>query len=397
MKSGRCFGTETGACRKISQKDPLTGVFLCPVGYNDTMQELVKSLKQLQERVTDAAKRLNIEAEVRQVAELEAAVSAPDFWDDSVAAAAKSQELANLKRHIEGWQQLQKRVAETLELAELGDSKLEAEISQQYKQLAADYEKREFELKLSGQYDKNGAILQVFAGTGGTDAQDWAEMLLRMYLRYCERNGYQATILDQSPGEEAGIKSVTVEINGQFAYGMLKSEKGVHRLVRLSPYNSDNLRQTSFALVEVVPQIEAQAELDIDPKELRIDVFRSGGHGGQSVNTTDSAVRITHIPTGTVVAIQNERSQLQNKEKAMAVLRSKLAALMAEQHKAKLGEIRGQAQSAAWGNQIRSYVLHPYTKVKDHRTGEETSQAQDVLDGELDKFIEAYLRSLIGQ
>ncbi len=360
------------------------------------MQEQAKKLGELQEKIEDAITRLDIGADEQAAARLTKQTQAADFWNDSAQAGAVSRALAVLNKHIESWRSLEREVAEALELAKLGDDSLEPEINAAVKRLEDEYAQREFELKLSGPYDRNSAIVSIFAGTGGTDAQDWAEMLLRMYLRYSERAGYQAQVLDQSPGEEAGIKSVTVEVNGPFAYGRLKSEKGVHRLVRLSPFNSDNLRQTSFALVDVLPQIEAKPEFEIDPKDLRIDVFRAGGHGGQSVNTTDSAVRITHLPSGIVVSIQNERSQLQNKEKAMAVLRARLAALMLEQHKANIAEVRGATQAPAWGNQIRSYVLHPYTKVKDHRTGQETSAAQAVLDGELEPFVEAYLRKTIG-
>jgi peptide chain release factor 2 len=278
----------------------------------------------------------------------------------------------------------------------MGDESLTEDLQGNVERLQHQYGEMEFELKLSGPYDRGSAILSIYAGTGGTDAQDWAEMLERMYLRYSEKAGLDAEIIDQSPGEEAGIKSATIEVNGPFAYGKLKGEKGVHRLVRLSPFNADNLRQTSFAMVEVLPQLDHPEEMEIDPKDLRIDVFRAGGHGGQSVNTTDSAVRITHIPTNTVVAIQNERSQLQNKEKAMAVLKARLTSLMLEQQKAQVSEIKGAPQSAEWGSQIRSYVLHPYTQVKDHRTGVVTTQAAEVLEGDLDQFIEGYLQQQIG-
>lgn len=364
------------------------------------MQELTKRLKNIQAQLAEAMARLDLARDETALAELNHKMQAPDFWSDAAAAADISRRAAELARHIESWRSLETEIKEARELAELskgGDDHLEAELAALTEKIEREYAKREFELKLSGPYDRNGAILSIFAGTGGTDAQDWAEMLLRMYLRYAERAGYQAAILEQSMGEEAGLKSVTVEINGSYAFGKLKSEKGVHRLVRLSPYNSDNLRQTSFALVDIMPQIEQADAVEVDPKDLRIDVYRAGGHGGQSVNTTDSAVRITHLPTGTVVAIQNERSQLQNKEKAMAILKSRLTALMLEQQKAQVSEIRGETQSAAWGNQIRSYVLHPYTKVKDHRTGYETSDTAKTLDGDIEDFIQAYLKTQIGE
>ncbi len=367
------------------------------------LTEISSQLKSLLARVQQAILQLDVTSDEVKIAELTKITLEPTFWNDQAKATEISQELAQLTKHVGGWRDLEKTVAEALELVTLSreeenlDESLVAEIASQLEWAEGEFREREFELKLSGPYDKNSSIVSIYAGTGGTDAQDWAEMLLRMYLRYGEKAGFKTAILDQSPGEEAGIKSVTFEVNGSFAYGKLKSEKGVHRLVRLSPYNADNLRQTSFALVDVLPQLDAQHEFEIDPKELRIDVYRSGGHGGQSVNTTDSAVRITHIPTGVVVAIQNERSQLQNKEKAMAILKARLTVLMIEQQKAAVSEIRGETQSAAWGNQIRSYVLHPYTKVKDHRTGAETSQAHEVLEGDIDMFIEAYLQSQIGQ
>jgi peptide chain release factor 2 len=362
------------------------------------MQELSKQLAELLTEVRAAIAKLRLSEDESQIKQLQAETEQTDFWNDSQAAAKTSQQLAELTKRVESWRRLETELKDEAEsLQEFGsDPDYLASAKQAYERLEADYRSREFELKLSGPHDRTSAIMEIHAGTGGTDAQDWAQMLERMYLRYAERAGYSTEVLSRSEGEEAGIKSVTFEVNGAYAFGRLKGEKGVHRLVRLSPFNADNLRQTSFALVEVVPQLKAAGELEIDPKDLRIDVYRSGGHGGQSVNTTDSAVRITHLPTGTVVAIQNERSQLQNKEKAMVVLRSRLATLMEEQHKAELAELRGPAQSAEWGSQIRSYVLHPYTKVKDTRSGYETSQAADVLDGELEALIEAGLQAKIG-
>ena len=345
--------------------------------------------------------QLRLDDDRAKITQLQAQTTAADFWSDPTSAAQVSQQLAALERHIADWDQLAASLAEAHELAELTraqpDDALAADIRRLYTTAAADFDRRQFELKLSGPHDRSGAIVEIHAGTGGTDAQDWAQMLERMYLRWAEAAGYSVALLGNSPGEEAGLKSTTFEINGAFAYGKLKGESGVHRLVRLSPFNADNLRQTSFALVEVLPQLEQQTQLEIDPKDLRIDVYRSSGHGGQSVNTTDSAVRITHIPTGIVVAIQNERSQLQNREKAMAVLRARLTAIMEAEHKASLTELRASDKAAEWGNQIRNYVLHPYTKVKDVRTGYETADAAATLDGRLDPFIDAYLTKQIGQ
>jgi peptide chain release factor 2 len=358
------------------------------------MNERLKTLKL---SVIDAIERLKIADEENQAAELREQTLAPDFWNNSELAGKVSQQLADLDKHIEEWRGLENRINDAIEIVELGDASLINDIQKDIILLEKEVVDKQFELQLGGQYDKNSAILSLYAGTGGTDAQDWTQMLLRMYARYCERAGWQMTILSESPGEEAGIKSVTLEVTGRYAYGKLKGEKGVHRLVRLSPFNSDNLRQTSFALVDVAPELDTASELEIDEKDLRIDVYRSGGNGGQSVNTTDSAVRITHLPTGIVVAIQNERSQLQNKQKAMAILQGKLTALMIAQHKQELKDISGENQSAAWGNQIRSYVLHPYNKVKDHRTDYETSDTKSVLDGDLDSFIDAYLMAQIGE
>jgi peptide chain release factor 2 len=299
--------------------------------------------------------------------------------------------IAKLENRINPWLELEKNVHDVNDLLKLNDISLEAELRQQLKQTTDKYTSLKEDLKFNGPYDDHDAILSLYAGAGGTDAQDWTQMLYRMYSRYIENNRWAIKVVDESGGEEAGLKSITVEIEGPFAYGKLKGEHGVHRLVRLSPFNSDNLRQTSFAKVEVMPKIDQPEELEIDDKDLKTDVYRSGGHGGQSVNTTDSAVRITHLPTGLSVAIQNERSQLQNKETALTILRSRLAQLQLDQHQEKLGELKGPNQSAEWGNQIRSYVLHPYKQVKDLRTRYETSDPDAVLDGNLEPLISAYL------
>jgi peptide chain release factor 2 len=300
-----------------------------------------------------------------------------------------------LKNEVEGLENIEKKVVELSELTTIfGSATVEEkqQLEKQTEKLQKEFEALEFKSLLGGKYDKNDVILAIRSGAGGVDAQDWSEMLLRMYLRFAEKNGFKTKIIEQSRGVEAGIKSATVEISGAYAYGYLQGEAGVHRLVRLSPFNSDNLRQTSFALAEVMPVIEEIKEVVINPNDIRVDVFRSSGAGGQSVNTTDSAVRITHIPTGIVVTCQNERSQLQNKEQAMRVLKARIHNLYLEKQQEEKQKLRGEYKSVEWGSQIRSYVLHPYKMVKDHRTKYETSDAEKVLDGNLQEFMEAFLR-----
>ncbi|HSX45878.1 MAG TPA: peptide chain release factor 2 [Candidatus Saccharimonadia bacterium] len=355
------------------------------------MDELKKQAEDLRTQVGEAMSRLKIGDLQKRLEELRAASRQPGFWNDSAAAQETMKQLAKLEARVAPWLKLQNSVDEAGELLKLSDSSLQAELAQQLDRSTNEFNALKEELKFNGPYDDHDAIISLYAGAGGTDAQDWTQMLLRMYSRYFENNGWKTTAVDESAGDEAGLKSVTLEVEGPFAYGKLKGEHGVHRLVRLSPFNADNLRQTSFAKVEVMPKIDKPDELEIDDKDLKIDVYRSGGHGGQSVNTTDSAVRVTHLPTGISVAIQNERSQLQNKETALTILRSRLAQLQMEQHAEKLNELKGPNQSAEWGNQIRSYVLHPYKQVKDLRTRYETSDPDAVLDGDLDPLINAYL------
>lgn len=361
------------------------------------MQELEISAGQLKKEVSEALDRLHFDELVSKKEVIDAQVARPDFWSDAGAAQEIVKQQAKLERRLAPWQQLKKTIDEAVELIAMNDESMRKDLEQQIEHATEQFTTLKDELKLAGPYDDYDAIVSIYAGAGGTDAQDWAQMLLRMYVRWAEKQGFDVKTIDESAGDEAGIKSATIEISGNFAYGKLKGEHGVHRLVRLSPFNSDNLRQTSFAKVDVLPKVDRPEALVIDDKDLRIDVYRAGGHGGQSVNTTDSAVRVTHIPTGINVAIQNERSQLQNKDVALTILRSRLIQLQMEQHKEKLEELKGPNQSAEWGNQIRSYVLHPYKQVKDLRTRYETSDTEGVLDGDIDAFVDAYLDHTLGQ
>ena len=359
------------------------------------MQPLLKRLEALQEGIAVAYGQLKIDEKAAQAEALENELASPEIWNNPANAQEKSKQLAAMNAMVEPWRTLRAQATDISELMALGDDSLLSEFEGQVAALENEFAERKKELLFRGEYDDHNAILRITAGAGGTDAQDWAQMLERMYLRWAEKSGMTAKNVERSSGEEAGIKTSVIEMTGPYAYGRLKSENGVHRLVRLSPFNSDNLRQTSFALVEVLPQIDAPEEVKLDEKDLKIDVYRAGGHGGQSVNTTDSAVRVTHLPTGIVVAIQNERSQLQNKETALKILRSKLAQLRLEQHAENITDLQA-GESASWGAQIRNYVLHPYTMVKDTRTKYEDRDASGVLDGKLDGFMTAYLENILG-
>lgn len=352
--------------------------------------------KQAPELLLDIRKaeaQIRIDRLETELSDLTEQTADPELWSNQARAQKLTKQQADLANRIDTWRTLEQAVADIAELAALGDDTMAADLDSQLQKAQMQFDQLKTELLFSGEYDKHDAIVSIHAGAGGTDAQDWAQMLFRMYLRWAEKTGLSTQMIDESAGDEAGIKSATFEVSGTFAYGKLQAEHGVHRLVRLSPFNSDNLRQTSFAKVEVVPKVDSPDDVQIDDKDLKIDVYRSGGKGGQSVNTTDSAVRITHLPTSIVVAIQNERSQLQNKETAMTILRSKLAQLQQEQHLENVAELKGPNEQAAWGNQIRNYVLHPYKQVKDLRTKLESTDPDSVLDGNLNDFITAYLEA----
>lgn len=362
------------------------------------MSALVSQLDELLAKVDQAWAMLRLDEVAREVTALEAQMAEPDFWNDQDRAREVSQKAADLKGQYQQWNELKTAIIDAKDLESLAH---EEENSAVLKELAVTvddlyrrYDKMELQTLLADKMDVNNAIVSIHAGAGGTDAMDWSAMLFRMYSRFVEARGWRMEILEESRGEEAGYKRVTFAVRGRFAYGYLKAEAGVHRLVRISPFDAEKMRHTAFALVEVIPELDdlTDKEIIIDEKDLRIDTFMSSGKGGQSVNTTYSAIRITHVPTGLVVSCQNERSQRQNKETAMRVLKSRLFQKMVEERADRIDELKGSYKPPEWGSQMRSYVLHPYKMVKDHRTGEQTQDVDGVLSGNLDAFLEAYLR-----
>ncbi len=361
------------------------------------MNDLIKRLQNLKSEIVNLKSHLNLPQKEQRVLELEDQMQQPDFWKDNEHAQKVSQEHNQLKKFYDFWFKLEADVAEAIGLVAGANAVKDADmdfLKSQVEELESRYKKNRFVALLSKKYDDHNAIFSIHSGAGGVDAQDWADMLLRMFLRYCEKKGFTTEVIEHSKGDQGGLKTAVVEVHGAYAYGLLKSEAGVHRLVRLSPFNPAHTRETSFALLELLPLLEEKEELEIDPKDLKIEANTASGHGGQSVNTTYSAIRITHIPSGLKVSIQNERSQHQNREVAMKILMARLKALEAENLQKEKQEIRGEFKSAEWGNQIRSYVLHPYKMVKDHRTGMETSDPDSVLNGELDEFVEKYLETI---
>ncbi|TMB96095.1 MAG: peptide chain release factor 2 [Chloroflexi bacterium] len=364
------------------------------------MQETKTELTGLQERIATSSAVFDVPALEAEITRLEAQSGQPGFWDDPQRAQSVMRRISEAREQVDAWRQIETRVHDLAQLQEMAlaedDAAVAGDVASETAALADQLEDMELSLALSGEYDRRNAILAIHAGAGGTDSQDWAQMLLRMYLRWCDKRGFKAGVIDLMPGEEAGIKSATVEVEGPNAFGYLRAERGVHRLVRISPFDAAHARHTSFALVEVMPEVESEAEVSLNPDDLRIDVFRASGHGGQNVQKNATAVRITHLPTGIVVSCQNERSQGRNKELALRVLEARLLEQELERIAEEQARLKGEHISAGWGNQIRSYVLHPYKMVKDHRTGFETSDAESVLDGELDPIIRAYQKATIG-
>lgn len=363
------------------------------------MNDLIKRLENLKSEIINLKSHLNLPQKEQRVLELEDLMQAKDFWADNQNAQKITQEHNQLKEFYDFWFSLERdaeMLADLVRGSERGSQQPDIDyLKKQVDELEEKYKKNRFAALLSKKYDDHNAIFSVHSGAGGVDAQDWADMLLRMILRYCERKGLTSDILETSRGEQGGLKSAVVEARGAFAYGLLKSEAGVHRLVRLSPFNPAHTRETSFALIELLPELHQGEEFKLDSKDLKIEANTASGHGGQSVNTTYSAIRITHIPTGIKVSIQNERSQHQNREIAMKILMAKLKVIEEEKLQKEKQALRGEFKSAEWGNQIRSYVLHPYKLVKDHRTNYESSDPESILNGELDEFVERYLEKIV--
>lgn len=359
------------------------------------MSYLTQQLRDMKKTIDSLMLQLEIEEKARRANEMEQQAAQPGFWDDPEAAQKIMQDMSRLRTQIEPWQKLVQRIHDAIELDELEDEDFLPELEQEVNILAETVEKMSFKAMLSGPYANEDAILAIHAGAGGTDSQDWAEMLERMYIRWSEQNHYKVEILERMDGEEAGIKSVTMSIRGDYAYGYLRSEQGVHRLVRLSPFDAANRRHTSFAKVELWPDIQEDIDIEIKESDLRIDTYRASGAGGQHVQKNDTAVRMTHLPTGIVVQCQNQRSQLQNRERALQMLKARLFEIERQKQEAELAQLKGENVDAGWGNQIRSYVLHPYQMVKDHRTSFEVGNPTSVLDGNLNDFMEAYLRAKI--
>ena len=357
------------------------------------MDSLITQLKTLQAKVADLTQRLKLDQRIQRLAELETQAGQPELWNEPEIAQGVMKDLSRVREEVERWQKLTGQVDDALELAELEDDTLLDDLGTEVTRVQEHTDKMELEVVFSNPYDREDAIISIHAGAGGTDAQDWAQMLERMYFRWAERNGHSIEIIDRSEGESAGIKSVTASIRGgSYPYGYLQSEQGVHRLVRISPFNSSGTRETSFAKIELWPDIQGDIAIEINPNDLRIDTYRAGGAGGQNVQKNDTAVRITHIPTGLVVQCQNQRSQAQNRERALQILKSRLLEMELRRQEQTISDLKGDNVNAEWGHQIRNYVLHPYRLVKDVRTSYEVGNVDGVLDGDLNDFMEAYLR-----
>ncbi|EJO5346247.1 peptide chain release factor 2 [Clostridium botulinum] len=359
------------------------------------IQEIINNSYELKNTIKEIGESLDIEVLKNSISELQNKMQNPDFWNNVKEAQKITSEEKYLKDKLNKYNQLENTIEDIIGLCQMlseEDDDMKKEIFSEYKNIKEQIDKFKIETLLSGEYDRNNAIMTLHSGVGGTDAQDWTEMLFRMYTRWAEKEGFSVKIMDLLEAEDAGIKSVTLKLSGEFAYGYLKGEKGIHRLVRISPFNANGKRQTSFASIEVLPELTDDQEIEIKSEDLKIDTYRAGGAGGQHVNKTESAVRITHIPTGIVVQCQNERSQHTNKETAMKVLKSKLVELKERSHKEKIEDLTGELKDMGWGSQIRSYVFHPYNLVKDHRTGAETSNVDGVMNGDINMFISQYLK-----